>query len=145
MQPCCARMVPPRGAGGVGDSLLAPRLGHGGFGAGGARWVSSRILARSACSVSLPTLASLSVLSLLRLAAAAAAGGTSTGPDTAAAPALFPHSPHPSSSSAGGFCLAWPIIHFPPLARSSRPASRWFRPRAVACEKARAEMEKAES
>ncbi len=147
MLACCARMVPFRGAGGVGDSVLAPRLGHGGFGAFGARWLSSRISARSACSVSLPTLAPLPLLPpSLPLSAHPPA------PTTPVTRLFFPHScclpPQicvvncfplsafrfssisfqlstfsfssisPSSSSSGDFCLAWPIIHFPPLSRS---------------------------
>ncbi len=65
----CARKVPLRGAGGVGDPLLAFWVGHGGFGAGGGRGLPSGISARSAFSLSLQTLAPLPVLLLLLLAA----------------------------------------------------------------------------
>jgi hypothetical protein len=161
----CARMVPLRGAGGVGDPLLAPRVGHGGFGAFGARWLPSRIVARSACSVSLPTLAPLPVLPLLPLSAHPPA------PPPPVPRLFFPHSfclpPQicvvncfPLSAflqSAFNFQLSaflQSVLHPLPQAVSaspgissishlshdpfSRPASRRFRPRAVACEKAKA-------
>jgi hypothetical protein len=111
---CCARKVPLRGAGGVGDSLLPSWVGHGGFGAGGARWLPSRIVARSAFSLSLPTLAPLPVLSLLRLP-------LSAHPPVSTTPVprfCFPHSPRLSFPFSGGFSLALPIVHFPPLSRS---------------------------
>ncbi len=148
---CCARKVPLRGAGGVGDSLLAFWVGHGGFGAGGARWVPSEISARSACSLSLP-------LPLLRLAAH---------PPVSPPPVtrlFFPHSfcLPPQICAVNCFPLSaflQSVLHLLPQAVSaspglssiahlshdpfSRPASRWFRPRAVACEKAKAEIGKA--
>ncbi len=126
MVACCARMVPLRGAGGVGDSLLAPRVGHGGFGAGGGRCMSSRISARSACSVSLSPLAPLLRLPL------------SAHPPVSPPPVtrfFFPHSPHPSPllpqavSASPGLSSISHLSHDP----FSRPATRWFRPRAEAC------------
>ncbi len=164
MLACCARKVPPRGAGGVGDSVLAPRVGHGGFGAGGGRWLPSRIVARSGCSVSLPTLAPLPVLPL----------PLSAHPPVSTTPPprfFFPHSfclpPQicvvncfPLSAflqSAFNFQLSaflQSVLHPLPQAVSalpglssishlshdpfSRPATRRLRPRAVACEKAKA-------
>jgi hypothetical protein len=152
MPSCCARRVPLRGTGGAGDPFSAPRFGHRGFGAGGARWVPSRISARLACSVSLPTLAPLPVLPPplppLRLAAHP--------------PALPP--PAPRFFVPHSFCLppqicvvnCFPlsaflqsVLHPLPQAVSaspslssishlshdpfSRPATRRLRPRAVAC------------
>ncbi len=166
---CCARKVPRRGAGGVGDSLLAFWVGHGGFGAGGGRGLPSRISARSACSVSLPTLAPLPPL-LLPLSAHPPA------PPPPVPRLFFPHSfclppqicvwlsafRSAFLQSAFNFQLSaflQPVLHpLPPAFFSSpgtssishlshdpfnRPASRRFRPRAVACEKASAEIGKA--
>jgi hypothetical protein len=170
MVACCARMVPRRGAGGGGDSVLPSWLGHGGFRAGGARWLPSRVVARSAFSFSLPTLPLLPPS--LPLSAHPPA------PTLPAPRFFFPHSfclpPQicvvncfPLSAflqSAFNFQLSaflQLVLHLLPQAVSalpgissishlshnpfSRPATRWFRPRAVACEKAKAEMEKAES
>ncbi len=134
MLSCCARMVPLRGAGGVGDSPLAYWVGYGGFGAGGGRCMSSRISARSAFSFSLSTLAPLPVLSLLRLPLSAHPPAPPPPPPRL----FFPHSPHPSSqlpqavSASPGLSSISHLSHDP----FSRPATRWFRPRAVACEKA---------
>jgi hypothetical protein len=147
MLACCARKVPLRGAGGVGDSVWASRVGHGGFGAFGARCMPSRIVARSACSVSLPTLAPLSL---------SAHPPVSTTPVTrfffrhsvCFPPQIcvvncFPlsaflqsvlHPLPPAVSSSPGLSSISHLSHDP----FSRPATHWFRPRAVACEKAAA-------
>jgi hypothetical protein len=115
----------------VGDSLLAFWVGHGGFGAGGARWLPSRIVARSGRSLSLPTLAPLPVLSLLRLPLSA----HPPAPPPPVPRFFFPHSPHPSPllrqavSALPGLSSISQLSHDP----FSRPATRRFRPRAVAC------------
>jgi hypothetical protein len=161
MWACYARRDPLRGAGGGGDSVWASRLGHGGFRAGGGRGLSSRISARSAFSLSLSTLAPLPLLPpSLPLSAHPPAP---TPPLTriffphsfCLPPQICVVNCFPLSAflqSAFNFQLSaflQSVLHLLPQAVSALPslssishlshdpfslsASRWFRPRAVAC------------